>query len=855
MGLIPAVVRGTEFPVRRPGLSLGLAGLLTLFFVAGLGRLEIDSSLEAMAVQGDALHTLHDRNQDVFGSDEVLSIAVPFEDALSREALTRQRRLADAVAALPVVAEVESLATIDDIDGSDDMLSIGPLVPDGDPMALSDEQIEAIRARVARHPLLTGLLISRDGRTAALQVRFDHASTEPERNAALAAIDTLLAAELGERPFYLAGHLFMKSEIARTITRDLGVLLPVTIGVMALLLFAAMRCWRTALLSLAGVLLAVVWMLGAMGWIGIPLTAMSNTAPTILLALGTAYVLHLAAAAQRRAEQAGTPAEIAEHALREVRFGMLVAGVTTIFGYGSLTLSRVPVVRGFGFTLAIGILSVMAIGLFVLPAAFAWMRPSGHRGVFGPTTGLGEPLLAIARLTNRRARVVVASAIGLSAIAAVSILGIEVDSSGPKRFPPDSRFRISSEFYRTQLSGDVLESVYLRGPKDHFLEPETLRRIQAFQRDAEALPEIDRTISIADYVAFMNREMFDGEAAMLRIPATPEEVAQYLFLYTSSGNPEEFDDLIDPDAGRTRIILKADVPSSRASAALRARLQALAERHFPAEAGPDAVLSTEILLSRAAEAVVHEQIQSFAIALLLILGTVMVSFRSFSAGLYMLLPNGIPLVLNLSVMSLLDISLSDATSIISVTALGIAVDSSVHLLVRMRALEARHGSPSAAVLYALLTTGRPIVLTTVLIVAGFSVLLLSDFQSVAELGIFTALTMIFCLLGDLLVLPAQFLARRRKLASPAARAVAVESGGTLLAALLREEPPGGRSLTFLDETRPPSEAAPEGGRKPVRLRPLDREDESSHVIDPAPGGAWILSDLETGPAMAAMGGH
>jgi predicted RND superfamily exporter protein len=852
--LIAALVRRTEFPVQRPAATLALAGLLTLFFVAGLGRLEIDSSLESMAVQGDALHALHDRNKDVFGSDEVLSIAVPFEDALSPEALALQRRLAEAIEALAVVAEVESLTTIDDIDGSGDMLSIGPLIPDGDPSTLSNQEIGKIRARVARHPLLTGLLISKNGRTAALQVRFDHASTESERNAALAAIDTLLAAELGDRPFYLAGHLFMKSEIARTIARDLTVLLPVTIGVMALLLFAAMRCWRSALLSLGGVLLAVLWMLGAMGWVGIPLTAMSNTAPTILLALGTAYILHLAAAAQRRSDHPGTAAQVAKHALREVRFGMLVAGVTTIVGYGSLTLSRVPVVRGFGFTLAIGILAVMGVGLFVLPAGFAWVRPRGDRGVFGPTAGLGEPLLALARLTNRKARLVLASAIGLSAIAAVSILGIEVDSSGPKRFPPDSRFRVSSEFYRTQLSGDVLESVYLAGPKDRFLEPDTLRRIRAFQRDAEALPEIDRTISIADYVAFMNREMFGGGDDMLRIPATPEEVGQYVFLYTASGDPEEFDDLIDPDAGRARIILKADVPSSRASAALRAKLTALAQRHFPDEATPDAVLSTEILLSRAAEAVVHEQIQSFSLALLLILGTVMLSFRSLSAGLHMLLPNGLPLVLNLSIMSLLDISLSDATSIISVTALGIAVDSSVHLLVRTRALESQHGSRSAAVLQALLTTGRPIVLTTVLIVAGFSVLMLSDFQSVSELGIFTALTMIFCLFGDLLVLPAQFLAGRRVPASRKSRAVAVESDGTLLAALLREDPHGGRSLTFLGEL-PRCPGDRQGGSpQPVRLRPLDADEESSHRIDLTPGEGWVLLDGEPGQAMIAVGG-
>ena len=831
-------------------MALAIAGVLTLFFAAGIGRLQIDSSLAAMSVQDDALYAQHERNKQVFGSDEVLSIAVPFDDALTRDALALQRRLAEALDELPVVADVDALTTIDDIEGDDDMLSIGPLVPDGDPMELSDDELARIRARVARHPLLPGLLISRDGRTAALQVRFDPASSEPERNAALTAIDERLLAEMGSRPYHLAGHLFMKSEITRTIARDLAVLVPATIAVMALLLLAAIRCWRTALLSLAGVLLAVLWMLGTMGWAGIPLTAMSNAAPTILLALGTAYVMHLAAATQRRAATGGTPPQIAAYALREVRLGMLVAGMTTIVGYGSLTLSRVPVVHGFGLALVIGIAAVMAVGLFVLPAAFAWIRPRGQAGVFGSSTSLGRPLLAIAQIASRRSGAVLALALGVSGLAAISIFGIEVDSSGPNRFPDDSRFRVSSEFYRTQLSGDVLESVYLVGPKDHFLQPETLRRIQAFQRDAEALPEIDRTISIADYVAFMNREMFGGADDEQRIPGTAQEVGQYLFLYTSSGNPEEFDDLIDPEATQARIILKADVPSSRASASLRESLEALAAQHFPAEAAPEAVLSTEILLSRAADVVVREQIRSFAIAFVLILVTVMLTFRSISAGLYMLLPNGIPLLLNLATMSLLGIALSDVTSIISVTVLGIAVDSSVHLLVGTRAIERRDGSRPAAVLRALLTTGRPILVTTVLIVAGFGVLLLSEFRSVAHLGAFTALTMVYCLFGDLLVLPAQLLARTRRSEPSAGRAVAVEMQGSLWTALLREPPGGPPTLAFLGETPLAGAGSESGAEQRVRIHALDGQPESWHLLAPAPGGGWTVSDS----ARATAGG-
>lgn len=811
----------SELPVRRPRLALALAGAATAVLLAGLGRLQIDSSLEAMAVQGDPLHAAHERHKEVFGSDEILSIALPFEDALAPQALALQRRLALAIESVRTVEEVESLATVDDVAGDGDALDIAPLVPEGDPAALLPEEIEAIRARVARNPLLPGWLVSRDGRTAALQVRFDYASSEPERNAALAAIDTLLRQELGARPYHLAGHLFMKSEIAHTITRDLQLLLPATIAVMALLLVVAMRCWVSALASLGGVLLAVAWMLGAMGWAGIPLTALSNAAPTILLAVGTAYVLHVAAAAQRHAASGAGPAEAATHALRHVRFGMVGAGLTTLVGYASLTLSQVPVVNGFGWALVLGIVAVMAIGLFVLPAVFALWATRPAQSLLGPDPRLGRVLLGLARLAVRHARAVLAAAIGVAGLAALTLPLLRVDSSGPNRFPEDSRFRRSSEFYRAQLSGDVVEGVYLSGPREHFYEPEVLRRIQAFQRDAEALPEIDESVSIADYVALMNREMEGGADEALRIPDSREAVAQYLFLYGASGDPGELDELVDPDAGRARIVLAATVPSSTASAVLRARLEELAERHLAAETGPDAVVSTEILLSRAADVVVQEQVRGFAWALALILVMVAASFRSLGAGLHLLLPNGLPLLLNLAVMALLGIPLGDATAIISATCLGIAVDSTIHTMAETRSAERRCGSRHAAVAHALLTVGRPIVVTGILIIAGFSMLLLSDFRSVRELGFFTALTMVFCLIGDTVVAPSQLCAAGGA-EDPRARPVVVGAGRLLAAALLRECPGGRPALEWVD---------PELAQAP-----------------PAPGGELVFHALEAGDA-------
>jgi hypothetical protein len=399
---------------------------------------------------------------------------------------------------------------------------------------------------------------------------------------------------------------------------------------------------------------------------------------------------------------------------------------------------------------------------------------------------LGVLLFRIVAFVARHPRPVLAAAL-VSLLAAGALSSrIVVDSSGPRAFAEDSRFRRSSEFYRAHFSGDVIENVYLEAPAPGgFHDPGRLRRMLAFQAAAEALPEVDRSLSIANYVELLHRAVHGDDPAELRIPDSAEAVAQYLLLHSSSGEPDEFADLLDFERRRARIVLTARVDSSRESAALRARLQALARIHLPEDAGPHAVLSTEILLSEAADELALEQVWSLAGAMLLILGLSSLAFRSLWVSAHLFLPITLPVAANFAVMALLGISLRDVTSVIAVTTLGIAVDSTVHLLDTVRRAEAVHGSREAAVLEAFLTTGRPLVVTSLIIATGLAVLGLSDFAVIANFGGLEALSLLFALAADLIVLPAQLLARGRSAVAGAPRgdAVLVLGAGRVFAAL------------------------------------------------------------------------
>ncbi len=378
-----------ESVARHPHVALILVGALTVLLFAGLPRLRVDSSIETMIVDGDSDRIAFDDMKAVFGNDEVVAVAIPYGDALNREALASQQRLTERIESLPGVVEVDSLANSDDIVGIGEVLRVDTVLPrDGDPHKLSAAQIAYIRERVEANRLWTGFLISRDRSTAAIAVHLeDESNNGRARVQLISQLDEILRSELGTRPYYLAGHPFMKTEIGGAIQRDLALLLPVTLLVMALLLRLGTGSWKSGALILSAAVMAVVWMLGAMGWVGQPLTAMATTAPTILLALATAYLMHFAAAFQRQVDAGKVGRDAAAAALDEYGMPVAVASATTAIGFASLVFSSVPIVRGFGLDLALGVLGIVVLGLVGLPACFAVAPISRDRAVFGASLG------------------------------------------------------------------------------------------------------------------------------------------------------------------------------------------------------------------------------------------------------------------------------------------------------------------------------------------------------------------------------------------------------------------------------------------------------------------------------------
>jgi predicted RND superfamily exporter protein len=698
-----------------------------------------------MSVDDDPDQTFFDEMKQVFGNDESILVGVRSGDALAPKSLRELRALTDRLEALPHVLEVESLTTVDDPISIDGDLSVRPLVPP----VIDDQASEWVRNRVAAVALYRGTLVSNDRQVALATLRLeDLGGDEGSRASLISAIRQAARDTLTDSEFVIGGHPFMKVEIAQAMQRDLGRFVPISTGLMVLILWLATNSLVSVAVGILIMTASIGATLGLMGWVGRPITAVTNVIPALLLALSTAYVLHVLFAVREEWARGGTAHDAVRRALRHVGRPTLMAGLTTMIGFGVQGLSSIAIVRDFGLFLAFGLGIGTALSLTLAPALLS-VVPIPRDVAAREIAWLRRPLWRVGRIAANRRWLVMIAAIGCLGFSAFGATRLAVDSSGPSYFSEESEFRRSMAFFSDHFGGDVIENVYLTGQPGSFHSSENLERLLEFERELEALPEVGRAISIADWVREMNSAL--GEQG--RIPKNDDGVAQLLLLYESSGQPGALSDLRSPDASAARVIVTARVQSSSESRQLKETMTALAMKYFPEETGPSAVVSTEMLLSKASDVLAMEQTKELVLSAALILGLLFLQL-GWRDGLMATPPNVLPVAMVLGIMGLGGISLNVGTSLIASAALGIAVDDTMHLMERVNDAKRHWGARMGAVLEGIMSVGRPVVFVWASVTLGFLVLTLSDFAVIRDLGLLMAVCMTLCLLGDLFLLPA-----------------------------------------------------------------------------------------------------
>ena len=670
---------------------------------------------------------------------------------------------------------VTSLTNALDILGSEGTLAVTEFVT---AIPQSGPSLRSLERRLTSDPVLANGLISRDGTTAAIMVRIAESQAEVDDwFGYFEDVERILAEEgKGRIEFRLAGYPYISNMLMRYMIEDTGMFIPLTLGLMCGLLWLVFGRVRAMWLPLTPVLIAATLALGALTACGLPMSLLTGQGvlTTLIIVIGLSDGVHLLSRYDEDLASdnpGGNRGRVLLTTLHHVGAACFLTSLTTAIGLISLSIADVPSVRDFGVFGALGIVFAYAGAIVFLPAALVLTERRWRAPVRRTATSqyIDRFLAAVAGLVARRPRAIIAAGCVVLVATAAMVPAARIDGRPTQDLKRTDPTRQALEFLEDNLGGAYPLEIVIEGSgADAIKDPSLLATVDYVKSGLELSPFIARVTSPVEFIKKMNRAMEENAPEAYALPATSDAVAQYLLLFEMAGSDAEFERLVNYDYSVARMTALTTDFSPEEYESIVEELERLKHGRLPP--GTDIYASGEgPIWRRATTVLISTLIRSLYIAMPLVFVLTGLAFRSWRLGALSVLPNLLPITLALGLLAPLDITLRFSTITAFPLAFGLAIDDTIHFLARYRNEIAAGRTVDEAVRITITTTGRAMLLTSVLLVAGFSVMFVSNFLGIIHVATLISVILVAALFGDLLLLPALILTTQRASSRPEKR--------------------------------------------------------------------------------------
>ena len=703
--------------------------------------------------------------EDTYGkSDNLLFMIVPDDgDATSERALAAAVWLTEQAWQTPHSTRVDSIANFQYTTADGDDLRVRDLV-DADTLSDADER-SRIREVALADPRLAGSLIARDGGVSAVNVTVQmEAEHQAVRVPEVAEFALDLATQVEERfpgidvrvvGTVMIGHVFTEASVNSQM-----IFLPVSMAIMALVFAVLIRRFSGVMATGFVICSSMSAAMGLGGWAGLPLSAPTAPAPTIVLMIVVANCVHLMVTMVQRMQVGDSKDAAIIESLRVNLYPVFIASVTTALGFLAMNFSEVPPHRHLGTFVAFGIIASFLLSVTFLPALLSVMPMPAPKKI-GRSH---DPLIgAIAEFVVRRRWLLLSGSLVVVLGLAAAIPRNDLNDVLVHFFDEGVEFRQDTEFLDERLSGNTVLEYSLASPAPgEISDPAYLAEVSAFAEWYRAQSEVRHVNVITDTFRQLNKSMHGDDPDEYRLPKSRDLASQYLLLYELSlPFGLDLNNRIDADRAATRMTVTAKTLSSADVLALNDRAEAWLRNnttHVAATKGTGIAL----MFAHIGQRNIRAMLIGTGIVLAGISALLLIAFRSFRLGLLSLVPNFVPAIIGFGIWGLAVGEVGTSLSVVVAMTIGIVVDDTVHFLSKYRRARRELGYDSTdAVRYAFQTVGRAVFTTTAVLVAGFLILLASPFIPTAQVGLLTALIIAFALAADFLLLPPLLMALDR----------------------------------------------------------------------------------------------
>jgi hydrophobe/amphiphile efflux-3 (HAE3) family protein len=724
--------------------------ILTLFFGYQTRFISINSDIVSSLPDDDPAALLFKNIGNQFGGNDMGMIVLESDNVFKNDLLKHVKQITDSLKITHGVSTVTSLTNILDIKSTEEGIEIGKLVDEYN-LPDNQSQLDSLKAYILSKEMYKGAIVSEDGTATVVMFTL---LPEADKQAVAKEIKNKIEALYLPEIIYFGGLPFMMNDVSDLIISDIVWLLPIVFIVIALILYISFKSFRGVIMPLLTAGIAVIWTVGIIVTAGHELTIILNIVPIILLAVGSAYTIHVI-----NSFNIFKTTDINQTVIKALGYiiiPVILAAATTAIGFVSFVLGAyLTMIRDFGVFTAIGVLVSLILAIFFVPSitsVFSRNESRRKRDLQEKKTILSHLILQpLASLLFKHPKYIFSIWSILLVISIVGMFLIKTSTNMADYFKKDNPTRISEDLMQKKFGGSFPVFVVFDGDVQ---SPEVLKMMIKTEQFMKQDPNISITQSVADLIEQMNDAMLEGK----KIPDDRTKIEQLWFLLDGQ---DVMPQLVSEDLDRGIIQSKFASVENKEIEAFTKKMQEFIKANSSENCKIELTGMPSVYV-RLNDSLIKSQFSSLLIALVLVVLIVGMIFRSFSKGVYATIPIIATILVLFGFMGFTGIPLDIATVLVGSIALGIGIDYSIHFISGFNSHLKENGDAEKAIEKTLLTSGKAIIINVSSVAAGFLVLLFSQIVPLQNFGLLVAISMFGSGLGSLTLLPVILILANRK---------------------------------------------------------------------------------------------
>jgi len=745
-----------EFIIRHKILAVILSILMVMSMGYGAQFLTFTNDYRIFFGEDNPQLLAFEDLQDTYSkNDNVMLLLVPEDGKVfSNRTLEAVAWLTERAWETPHSSRVESLTNYQHTSAVEDDLLVEDLA--FEPGNMSDAELAKIRKIALDEPVLINRLISPEAHVTGVNITIELPGVDPiVENPQVVDFIRDLRKEFRQMfpgiEVRLTGIIMMNQAFPEASQYDMTTLFPGMMLVFIVVLYFWVKGLSGTFTTLMIIVFSIMGAMGLAGWFGIALTPPSFAAIMIIPTMAIADSVHVLMTYVLDMRRGVSKHDAMVDSIRVNLQPVFLTSVTTAIGFLSMNFSDAPPFHDLGNIVAMGVMIAFVLSVTFLPAMMM-MLPDSHR-VRETASSKAMANFAEFVITNRKRLLIT---MGIASLLLISFVPRnELNDDFVKYFSEKIEFRRDADFASENLSGLYLIDYSLNsGLEGGVSDPEFQRSLESFADWYLAQPEVIHVNVLSDTFKRLNRSMHGDDQSWYKLPEQRDLAAQYLLLYEMSlPYGLDLNNQINIDKSATRMTVMLYNMTTKTVLALEQRAQQWLRDNVQVSMQSEGASPT-IMFSNIGERNIKSMLFGTTIALILISLILIFALRSLKIGLLSLIPNLVPAALAFGLWGIMVGQIGLALSVVTGMTLGIVVDDTVHFLSKyLRARREKGLDAQDAVRYAFNTVGLALVVTSIVLISGFFVLTFSAFQLNSEMAIMTAVTIIFAIVADFLLLP------------------------------------------------------------------------------------------------------